>query len=195
MPKKPKFTRESLLQEAYAIAEAQGIDEVSSRSLAKSLGCSIQPIYTHFPTMAELRQETFRYACRQFSREILACKADTDPFEWTTDCVVDLARNRPNLFKLIFLSGGFTSRSLPETMRSLLENQRLNSRIMEIYDLDVDRCEDVLLRAELFLLGIGTMICSRHLDFPDPEIHAIMRRTVTDLVHGTGKKQSVCIFA
>ena len=62
MPKKPKFTRESLLQEAYSIAEIQGIEEVSSRSLAKNLNCSIQPIYTHFPTMAELRQETFRYA-------------------------------------------------------------------------------------------------------------------------------------
>ena len=195
MPKKPKFTRESLLQEAYSIAEIQGIDEVSSRSLAKSLGCSIQPIYTHFPTMAELRQETFRYACRQFSRELLSCKADADPFEWTTDCVVDLARNRPNLFKLVFLSGGYTSRSLPEAMRCLLDNQRVTSRIMELYDLDEETCQDVLLRSELFLLGIGTMICSRHLDFPDEDIHNIMRRTVQDLVQGAGKKQSVCVFA
>ena len=195
MPKKPKFTRESLLQEAYAIAEEQGIDEVSSRSLAKSLGCSLQPIYTHFPTMAELRQETFRYACRQFSREILACKADADPFQWTTDCVIDLARNRPNLFKLIFLSGGFTSRSLPETMRSMLENQRLNSRVKDLYDLSDQGCEDVLMRAELFLLGIGTMICSRHMDCPNDEIHAMMDRTIRDLVHGAGKKQSVCVFA
>ena len=195
MPKKPKFTRESLLQEAYAVAEEQGIDEVSSRSLAKTLGCSIQPIYTHFPTMAELRQETFRYACRQFSRELLSCRADVDPFDWTADCVVDLARNRPNLFKLIFLSGGFTTRSLPEAMSSLLESQRLTSRIMELYDLDEDSCGDVIMRVQLFLLGIGTMICSRHLDFPDAEIHSMMRKTVGDLVQGAGKKQSVCIFA
>ena len=195
MPKKPKFTRESLLQEAYSIAEAQGIDEVSSRSLAKSLDCSIQPIYTHFPTMAELRQETFRYACRQFSRELLSCKAEDDPLEWMTDCVVDLARNRSNLFKLIFLNGGFTTRSLPEVMRSLLVNQRLNARIMELYDLNEDDCEDVLVRVELFLLGIGTMICSRHLDFPDEDIHAMMQRTVSDLVRGIGKKHSVCAFA
>ena len=193
MPKKPKFTRESLLQEAYSIAEEQGIDEVSSRSLAKSLGCSIQPIYTHFPTMAELRQETFRYACRQFTREILSCKADTDPFEWTTQCVIDLARNRPNLFKLVFLSNGFTSRSLPETMRDLLENQRLVSKIMEKYALDQETCEDVILRSELFLLGIGTMICSNHMSFEDEEVHAVMRRTVTDLVQGARKVQSVCV--
>ena len=195
MPKKPKFTRESLLQEAYAIAGNQGIEEVSSRSLAKSLGCSIQPIYTHFPTMAELRQETFRYACRQFTREILACKADADPFEWTTQCVIDLARNRPNLFKLVFLSNGFTSRSLPETMRDLLENQRLVSRIMEKYDLDQQTCEDVILRSELVLLGIGTMICSNHLSFQDDEVHAVMRRTVLDLVRGARKKHSVCVVS
>ena len=190
MPKKPKFTRDGLLQEAYAIAEAQGIDEVSSRSLAKTLGCSIQPIYTHFPTMAELRQETFRYACRQFTREILNCRPDADPFEWTTQCVIDLARNRPNLFKLIFLSNGFTTRSLPETMRDLLENQRLTSRIMELYGLDQKTCEDVILRSELFLLGIGTVVCSRHMEIEDQEVHAVMRRTVTDLVRGARKAQS-----
>lgn len=195
MPKKPKFTRENLLQEAYNIAETQGIDEVSSRTLAKSLGCSIQPIYTHFPTMAELRQETFRYACHQFSREILACKVDVDPFEWTTDCVLNLARNRPNLFKLIFMSGGFTCRSLPETMRDLLQNQRLTAKIMESYDLDEATCEDVLLRCELFLLGIGTMICSQHMEFQDAYIHELMRRTVCDLVRGAGSKQSVCYLA
>ena len=195
MPKKPKFTRESLLQEAYAIAEAEGIDEVSSRSLAKCLGCSIQPIYTHFPTMAELRLETFRYACRQFARELLACDTEADPFDWATDCVIDLARNRPNLFKLVFLSGGFTSRSLPEVMSSLLDSPRLNARVMELYDLDEKTCEDVMLRSELFLLGIGTMICSKHLDFPDEEIHTMMHRTVSDLIQGIGKKQSVCIFA
>ena len=184
MPKKPKFTREMLLTEAYSIAEHQGIGEVSSRSLAKSLGCSIQPIYTHFPTMAELRQETFRYACRQFTREILSCRSDVDPLVWTTQCVVDLARNRPNLFKLIFLSGGFTSRSLPETMRDVLTSQKLTTRVMELYDLDEKKCEDVMLRSELFLLGIGTLICSNHIEFSDEEIETMMNRTLADLVRG-----------
>ena len=185
MPKKPKFTRDALLAEAYRIAEIQGISAVSARSLSKSLHCSIQPIYTHFPTMAELRQETFRYACRQFTREILACRSDADPFQWTAACTVALARNRPNLFKLIFLSDGFTSRSLPETMREILGNQRIFGRIMDSYHLDRKDCEDVMLRMELFLLGIGTMICSNHLSFTDQEIMQLTEKMVTDLVAGS----------
>ena len=189
MPKKPKFTREALLIEACAVAEEQGIDEVSSRSLAKRLNCSIQPIYTHFPTMAELRQETFRYACRQFSKELLSCRPDQDPFSWIWNRVVDLARNRSNLFKLIFLSEGYTSRSLPEAMQEILSSQKLTARVMELYDLTEEGCQDVIIRSNLFLLGIGTMICSRHLDFSDEELEAIRKKTVSDLVQGAKSRR------
>ena len=194
MPKKPKFTREELLAEAYRIAESQGIGEVSSRSLAKNLHCSIQPVYTHFPTMSELRQETFRYACRQFTREILACRSDTDPFQWTAACTVNLARNRPNLFKLIFLSEGFTSRSLPETMWEILGNQRMFGRIMDTYGLDRKECENITLRMELFLLGIGTMICSNHLAFTDQEITELIDKMVSDLVGGAKDQPDISPF-
>ena len=78
-------------------------------------------------------------------------------------------------------------------MHDLLENQRLVSKIMEKYSLDQVTCEDVILRSELFLLGIGTMICSNHLTFQDEEVHAVMRRTVIDLVQGARKTQSVCV--
>ena len=194
MPKKPRFTREALLAEAYRIAEAQGISEVSARSLAKSLQCSIQPIYTHFPTMAELRQETFRYACRQFTREILACRSDADPIRWTAMCTVHLARNRPNLFKLIFLSEGYIRRSLPETMLEVLDNQRIFGRVMDAYQLDRKDCEDVMLRMEVFLLGMGTMICSNHMAFTDQELTAIIDRTVSDLIGGLHSGQDTSPF-
>lgn len=184
MPKKPKFSREILLQEAYVIAREKGIEEVSARSLSKRLGCSIQPIYTHFPTVAALRQETFRYACRQFTREILSWRSDADPFQWIAACTIDLARNRPNLFKLIFLTCGFTSRSIPETMQDVMKNQRTTSRIMDLYGLDRDGCENVMLRGELFLLGIGTMVCSFHLEISDEEVDKLVAMTIADLVRG-----------
>ena len=184
MPKKPKFTREMLLQEAYNIARDQGIEEVSARSLSKRLGCSIQPVYTHFPSMAVLRQETFRYACRQFTREIFACRSDMDPFRWATICTVDLARNQPNLFKLIFMMSGFATRTLPETIAEMLKNQKLSARIMEIYDLDRESCESVMIRGELFLLGICSMICSFRMEISDEQIDRIMTQTISDLVEG-----------
>lgn len=192
MPKKPKFSRELLLQEAYAIADAEGINEVSSRSIARNLGCSIQPIYTHFPTMAELRLETFRYASKQFTRELMSCRGEEDPFHWVMECTVDLARNRPNLFKLIFLTGGFSSRSLPEAILDLVKCQKVIGKIMELYDLSKEDSEDILVRCELFLLGVGTMLCSSHMAFSDAEIRKMTDRTVSDLVQGAkeGKKSS-----
>ena len=59
MPPKQKITEEILLSHAFQIAKEQGIDAVTSRSVAKSVGCSIQLVFSHFPTMEELRQATF----------------------------------------------------------------------------------------------------------------------------------------
>ncbi len=107
MPPKKKITRDILLSHAFIIAEEQGISAVTSRSVAKSAGCSIQPIFSQFPTMEELRQATFDYACDKFVSEILAFENQPDFFPRVTKWVINLARNKPNLFYLLYLSDGF----------------------------------------------------------------------------------------
>lgn len=62
MPPRQKITKEILLDHAFQIAESKGISAVTSRSVAKSVGCSIQPVFSQFPTMEDLRQATFEYA-------------------------------------------------------------------------------------------------------------------------------------
>jgi AcrR family transcriptional regulator len=59
MARKQSITKESLLDHAFKIAEEQGILAVTSRSVAQAAGCSIQPVFSHFPTMEELRKQTF----------------------------------------------------------------------------------------------------------------------------------------
>ena len=51
MPPKQKITKEELLECAARIAEENGILAVTSRSVAKEAGCSIQPVFSQFPTM------------------------------------------------------------------------------------------------------------------------------------------------
>ena len=50
MPPKQRITKEILLEHAFKIAESHGIASVTSRSVAKAVGCSIQPVFTQFPT-------------------------------------------------------------------------------------------------------------------------------------------------
>lgn len=184
MPPKQKISRESLLAHAFLIAEEQGIMAVTSRSVAKAAGCSIQPVFSHFPTMEELRQATFDYACERFIEEILTYENQPDFFAQVTKWVINLARNKPNLFKLLYLSDGFHGNSLLQVMMNFETNKRMVVKMIELYELDEENCKEILMRSCLLLLGISTMICVNHMDFSDKQVADMMKQTVADMVHG-----------
>lgn len=184
MPPKQKVSREVLLAHAFQIAEEQGISAVTSRSVAKSVGCSIQPVFSHFPTMEALRQATFDYACGKFVAEILAYENQPDFLARTTQWVIHLARYKPHLFHLVYLSGGFKGNSLIDVMMDYESNQKMVRKMSELYGLEADICKDILMRSCLFLIGIGTMICMNHMDFSDEKVAEMMKQTVADMVKG-----------
>ena len=184
MPPKQKITKEILLEHAFEIAEEKGIDTVTSRSVAKSVGCSIQPVFSHFPTMEELRQATFDYACDKFVQEILAFEKMPDFLPRTTKWVLDLARNKPNLYQMLYLSNSFKGNTMLDVMMNFESNKKMIAKMTELYGLEEDACKDILLRSCLFLMGIGTMICVNHMDFSDEQVALMMKHTVADMVQG-----------
>lgn len=184
MPPKQKITKDMILEQAFKIAEEQGIKAVTSRSVAKAAGCSVQPVFSQFPTMEELRRATFSYACERFVNEVLAFEERPDFFIQAAKWMIDLARNRPNLFRLLYLSDGFGSSDLLDVMTGFESSRRMIARMSELYGLEESICRDILLRGSLFLLGIGTMICADHMELSDEQVVAMLQRTVKDMVLG-----------
>lgn len=184
MPPKQRITREMILEQAFRIAEEQGITAVTSRSVAKALDCSVQPIFSQFPAMEELRQATFDHACEVFVKEVLAFEERPDFFMQVTKWVTDLARYRPNLFRLLYLSDGFVGSDLLQVMMGFESSRKMIAKMTELYGLDENICRDILFRGCLFLMGISTMICVNHMEFSDEQVAAMMKQTVSDMVMG-----------
>ena len=188
MPPKIRITKQALLEKAYEITQAQGIDAVTSRSVAKAAGCSIQPVFSHFPTMEVLRQETFQYACRKFQEEVLVFEKEPNYPALCSKWTLDLARNRPNLYRLLYLSDGFPHTTMNTMMMDFESNQKMVENMAAAYQLSIRDCQNILIRSCLFLMGICTMICVNHMDIPDAEAMAMMQETVTDMVERKRKK-------
>lgn len=186
MPPRQKITKGLLLDHALQIAESKGISAVTSRSVAKSAGCSIQPVFSQFPTMEELRQATFDYACSKFVDEVLAFEDQPDFIQKVIVWTIDLARNRPHLYRLLYFSGGFHGKTLMESMMTYESNQKVIVKMVKLYGLGAESCKDILMRSCLFLLGIGTMICENHFTYTDEQIFQMMKQTVADMVQGAG---------
>ena len=182
MPPKIKITKQALLQKAYEITEQQGIEALTSRSLAAAAGCSVQPVFSHFPTMEELRQETFQYACSRFLEEVMVYRDRPDFPAICSKWTLDLARKRPNLYKLLYLSDGFPHTSMSRMMMDFESNRKMAEHMAAAYGLSTQDCQNILVRSCLFLMGICTMICINHIEITDREALSMMQETVTDMV-------------
>lgn len=56
MPAKVKFTKEAIIESAFTIANEQGLDKITIRSVAKLMGSSIAPIYVNFESVEALKK-------------------------------------------------------------------------------------------------------------------------------------------
>ena len=188
MPPKQKITKDELLRCGYQIAEQQGIAAVTSRSIARLAGCSIQPVFSHFPTMELLRQEVFNYACRCFMEEILPFQGRPDFPALVSKWTLDLARSRPNLYKLLYISDGFPHTSMEEMMLQYESNQKMMASLCSTWGLTMADAQAVLVRSCLLLSGICTMICINHMEISDKEALTMVSETVQDMIERKKKK-------
>ena len=182
MPPKVRVTKQDLLEQAYHITEEMGMDALTSRSLAKAAGCSVQPVFSHFPTMETLRQETFQYACQKFLDEVMIFQDEPDFPARCSKWTLDLARNRPNLYKLLYLSDGFSHTSMNQMMMGYESNQKMVQNMSQAYGLTIADCQNILVRSCLLLSGICTMICVNHMEITDDEAMEMVQDTVAGMI-------------
>lgn len=188
MPPKQRITREELLEHAFTIAKEQGIQAVTSRSVAQSVGCSIRPVFCHFATMEELRQATFQYACNRLMQDIMKWQDEPDFLMRTNRWMLDLARNEKNLYELLYLSRSYQSDNLFEVMMEWDCNRRMIMVMGEKYHLTEAECKDIFQRGFYMLYGIATMIATNNMEITNEEAIAMVSRTVSQMVESVGCK-------
>lgn len=182
MPPKQKITKDMILSAGYELARKEGIESVNSRNIAKKLSCSTQPIFSSFATMEELRKGVFDFACNKFVKEVTENKDDSNFLSLTTKWYLDLLRNEPNLYKLLYFSDGFDRGALSELISQFSSNHALIAKLHELYSLEEKSCSDILLRAFSILHGIGALVFFNSFEISDKDIMDTVKRTVFEMV-------------
>ena len=74
MPKQ-RITKEMVVNAAFELARAGGMEQVLVKTIAERLGCSVQPIYSYCNNMEELRRANLHIrdiACLEAGEEVYA---------------------------------------------------------------------------------------------------------------------------
>jgi AcrR family transcriptional regulator len=62
MPRKTKYCEEDIISAAYSVARDYGLEELSTRSVAKKLNCSTMPVYSFLKSKKNLEEKVIRMA-------------------------------------------------------------------------------------------------------------------------------------
>lgn len=118
MPPKAKITKDMIIDAAFNIAREAGAENINSRTVAKKLKCSTQPVMYHFETIDELKKAVYAKADRFHTEYLMSAKR---PQEGTILGIglyyIRFAIEEPQLFRFLFQSG-FAGNSLLEMIDS-----------------------------------------------------------------------------
>ena len=98
MPPKTKFSREDIVNAAFEIAESEGFEAITARSVAEQLGCSVAPIYVNFEKIDDLVEAVVQKV-QAISEHMLARQTGESLFENLGRASLAFAREYPVLVR------------------------------------------------------------------------------------------------
>ena len=105
MPPKVKVTRQDVLSAGLELVRKEGESALNARNVAAVIGCSTQPVFSHFASMEQLRLELVTEAeklCRHFMEQEIAAKK-YPPYKASGMAYIRFARQERNLFRLLYM--------------------------------------------------------------------------------------------
>ena len=105
MPPKVKITKDEIIKTAVELIRQEGESGLNARSIAASLGCSTQPIFSNFKSMEELDDAIVAAAYDryfEFIRRELASEK-YPPYKAYGMAYIRFAREEKKLFKMLFM--------------------------------------------------------------------------------------------
>ena len=170
MPKQ-RITKEMVVNAAFEIARADGMEQVMVRNIAERIGCSVQPIYSYCKNMDGLRMEVAGKV-KIFVQEYIAAHINKDDlFRSIGRNYIQLAKEEPNLFRIFILHKREGIASLDDLYRTEASRE-LAEVIAEDLHISVPAARRLHLNMLIYTIGLGTVFSVTSPGISADEIYA-----------------------
>lgn len=144
MPPKKKIEKQQVIECAFKILKAEGYKEVTTRRLAKDLGCSTQPIYSLFENMEELKKALYEKGKAYFKEVVYQYVTGNEPpFLEIGIGYLEAARKEKEVFRFITSEHNYSLVSIKDLVKDM--------------NLPKEK-EEIVLNMWLYTHGIATIL-------------------------------------
>ncbi len=175
MPPKAKVTKEMVIDAAFEVARAGGVEHVNARRVSKKLGCSTQPVMYHFGTIEDLKKAVYEKTGRFHTEYLMNVPPRENVLLGIGLNYIRFAVEEPNLFRCLFQSGFADQSSLPEMIDSQ-EMEPVLSAMGEAMGLDRAQTKEVFITLAMFVHGYASITVGNCLEYREEDAAAHLER-------------------
>lgn len=172
MPPKTKIKKDDIIHTTFEIVRKEGIESVNARRIAKELNCSVQPIFSNFSNMEDLKNEVIQLAFEKYLEYITSETGLETQYKSIGLNYIKLAKEEPKLFKVLFMYK--SNMSYSHFMSSNQSYQFIEKTIMKYVDIDKEDIPSFHSKMWFFTHGIATLIANDTCSFTDEEIDELL---------------------
>ena len=155
MPPRIKYSRDEVIKAAVSVVEENGLQSLTARSVAVSLGSSTAPVYHHFATMDDLALAVNRKTQRALLEYASRPYTDRVFLNMGTGVAMFACEHR-QLYRALMLEGDSYSDVVHEFVEILESEMTKDSRFASLSESE----RRVLLRKMwTFTHGLASLIC------------------------------------
>ena len=172
MPRPVRIKKEDVLNVAYDIVREKGIQFVNARAIAEKLNSSVQPIFSQFTNMDELKKELTEKILETYREYI---KSNTDcknAYGQMGKNYIRFAKEEPKLFNMLFMNQtDFTPDNFACHDSSFAEISKSAKESTKLSDEEVKQFH---LKMWIFVHGIATLVANDTCKFTDEQIDNLL---------------------
>lgn len=174
MPPKVKIKKEDIIQATFDIVRVEGLEAVNARRIAKEMNCSVQPIFSNFSNMEELKKEVIQRAFDTYYEYITTVNDGDEEYKSVGVNLIKLAKEEPKIFQILFMSPHDTPYNTFITNNE--SYQYIESTIEKRFSMKMSKEAIASFHAKMwfFTHGIASLVASDTCSFTDEEISDLL---------------------
>ncbi len=148
MASEKRITRESILQAATQTIQCGGAESLTVRNIAKTLGCSTQPLYYEFENIQHLKDALYDYIRENF------LKFHNDSYKAFGQSFLSFAMKEKELFRFLYLQ----QRQPGQDLLDDLNWEMLISLLAKNLEMPLETAREMHRQMQFRCYGLGVML-------------------------------------
>ena len=175
MPPIVKIKKEDIIDTTFEIIRKEGLEAVNARKIAQNLNCSVQPIFSNFENMEDLKKCTLEKIALYFYKFIINLYDDKLPkYKQVGMNYIKFAKQEPIFYKILFLENHSIRTPMLEA-----DNEDLNmikQYVESSTNLTKENIQAFHVKMWIFTHGLATLVSSKNIDIPEKQISDLISK-------------------